>query len=284
MPAAVSQRTFLIATSLVSYAVIFAAFLYYESPGLGIGHFYYASVVLLALETGMFWGIAGGVLADVLYSGGILLNPHIPSAQILSTSMGIRFLMYTMMGGLVGWFAQRNRLLVNRLQLAADRDFLTGLLNARAFDSVLEERLTRNRPFGLVMGDIDDLKDVNDQEGHAVGNDLLRRAGEVLATLLREGDELARVGGDEFAILTDLPGTDAVRALCSRLSRALAEDGMRMSFGWAVYPRDGEDSLTLFRAADERLYAQKLIRSRMTHAEIVQLQTEQQAPTLRQVL
>src|SRR5256885_3232789 len=50
-----------------------------------------------------------GVLADVLYGLGVVLNPSIPSAEVLSTSTGIRFLTYTVMGGLIGWFAQNNR-------------------------------------------------------------------------------------------------------------------------------------------------------------------------------
>ena len=78
-----------------------------------------------------------------------------------------------------------------------------------------------------------------------------------------------RIGGDEFAVITSRPGTEAVRALCGRLTAALVADGMSMSFGWAVCPRDGDSALLLYRAADERLYAQKLIRSRLTSAEVI---------------
>ena len=85
------------------------------------------------------------------------------------------------------------------------------------------------------------------------------------------GDQLARVGGDEFAVVTSRPGTEAVRALCSRLTAALAEEGLSISFGWAVCPRDGDSPLLLYRAADERLFAQKLIGSRLSQAEVVSL-------------
>jgi diguanylate cyclase (GGDEF)-like protein len=185
--------------------------------------------------------------------------------------MVIRLATFMTMGVLVGWFARNNRALVDRLRVAAERDFLTGLLNTRAFDSMLAARLETGRPFGLILGDMDNLKDVNDLEGHAVGNDVLRRAAEVLGRQLEKGDELARVGGDEFGIVTTLPGTEAVRALCGRLTAALAAEGLSMSFGWAVCPRDGESSLLLFRAADERLYAQKLIRGRLTSGEVVSM-------------
>ena len=118
---------------------------------------------------------------------------------------------------------------------------------------------------------MDCLRDVNDQEGHAVGNDLLRRAADILSRKLEYGDQLARVGGDEFGIIASTPGTDAVRALCGRLTAALHEHGLSMSFGWAVCPRDGDSALLLFRAADERLYAQKLIRSRLSAGEVIDL-------------
>src|SRR5213076_3159231 len=120
----------------------------------------------------------------------------------------------------------------------------------------------------------DGLKEVNDSEGHAVGNDVLRHVAQILQAVVRSEDQLARTGGDEFAVLTTLPGSDAVRALCGRLTAALAHEGYAMSFGWAVSPRDGSDALAVFRAADERLHAQKLIRSRLTDGEVVPIAGE----------
>ena len=112
---------------------------------------------------------------------------------------------------------------------------------------------------------------------------MLRRAAEVLKTVVRPEDELARVGGDEFAVLTSLPGTDAVRALCGRLTAALASEGIAMTFGWAVNPRDGRDALALFRAADERLYAQKLIRRRLDDADVVEFPGGRESFALRSI-
>jgi diguanylate cyclase (GGDEF)-like protein len=264
MPAAFVHRRLILAVALTGYAVVFGGFVLFEQPGLGIGHFYYLCVALVALSTGAAGGAAAGVLADVLYTTGTFLNPSIPSAHVLTTSTAIRFLTYALMGALVGWFAQSNRDLVERLRTAADRDFLTDLWNTRAFDGMLEAKLEQNRPFGLVLGDFDGLKAINDEEGHAVGNDVLRRVAELLQNVVRAEDQLARTGGDEFAVLTTLPGSDAVRALCGRLTAALANEGYAMSFGWAVHPRDGRDALALFRAASERMHAQKLIRSHLT--------------------
>jgi diguanylate cyclase (GGDEF)-like protein len=268
-----SHRRLILGTAFAGYALVFGAFLLFEQPGLGVGHFYYLCVALVALSTGTWGGAAAGALADLLYGLGILLNPSIPSADVLSTSTGIRFLTYTLMGALIGWYAQSNRGLIDRLRTAADRDFLTDLWNTRAFDGMLEAKLELNRPFGLVLGDMDSFKSINDTEGHAVGNEVLRHVAQVLQGVVRAEDQLARTGGDEFAVLTTLPAADAVRALCGRLTAALAQEGYAMSFGWAVSPRDGTDALALFRAADERLHAQKLIRSRLTDGEVVPLPT-----------
>jgi diguanylate cyclase (GGDEF)-like protein len=282
MPAAASRyRAFLLATSLVLYPAIFLAFLMVEKPGLGLGHFYYFPVAMIALACGPAWGAAAGAAAAGCYALGVIINPHLPPQELLTASSSIRLITYTTIGILIGWFAHNNRELVDRLRSAEEHDFLTGLLNTRAFDSALSTRVELGKPFGLILADMDNLRDVNDTEGHAVGNDLLRRAADLLSRRLDHTDQLARIGGDEFAIITSTPGTDAVRALCGRLTAALAEHGMSMSFGWAVCPRDGDSSLLLFRAADERLYAQKLIRSRLSAGEIVNLPTAAERLILR---
>src|SRR6266581_917469 len=170
MPAAMSQRAFLIGTAFAGFILIFASFLVFEVPGLGIGHFYYLPVALIALASGPGWGAGAGLLGVTLWVSGVVLNPNIPSAEVLTYSTAIRLLTYT-----------DNRALVQRLRVAADRDFLTNLLNARAFDRSLAERLEAGDSFGLVLGDTDGLKEVNDREGHSEGNDLLRRTGELLS-------------------------------------------------------------------------------------------------------
>src|SRR5919197_3815318 len=140
-----------------SGAAVFVAFTFYERPGLDLGHFYYVAIILAALATGPAVGAAAAAIATGLFSVGIVLNPHIPPSEVLTTSTGIRFLTYMTVGVVTGYFAQRNRILMAELELLAERDALTGLPNTRAFERAIGERLAREQPFGLIVGDVDAL-------------------------------------------------------------------------------------------------------------------------------
>jgi diguanylate cyclase (GGDEF)-like protein len=259
--AALRHRQFLVGSALAAYAVIFVAIILFEVPGLGLPHFFYLPVAALALTGGVKRGIAAGLLASVLFAVALALNPAVPTvAAIFSLTTPIRLVTYTAMGALVGWFAAHDRQLVARLQILAERDFLTGLPNTRAFEGAIARRFELAAPFTLLLGDMDGLKRINDTRGHIEGNDVLRRLGGMLGSTLGPEDEVARVGGDEFAVITT-GGEENAAAAASCLERVLAGQGLAITFGWARYPHDGENALSLYRAADERLYARKLVRS-----------------------
>lgn len=246
--------------AIAGYAIVFAAFVLFEVPGLGIAHFFYLPVAALALTGGVRRGLFAGALAGALFSLGVVINPYIAPSELLTLTTPIRFLTFMTMGGLIGWFALHDRELVERLRVLAERDFLTGLPNTRAFEAAIARRLESDAPFALLLGDMDRLKEINDSLGHAEGNDALRRLALMLGSNLRPDDEVARVGGDEFAVLTVLARTDEAAAFAARLEAVFANQGSPITFGWAVYPSDGENALSLYRAADERLYARKLVR------------------------
>ena len=258
MPAAAAQRRALFAIAIVSYALVFGSFVLFEEPGLGLGHFFYIPVALLALACGTQVGFLGGTLAAALYALAIVITPRLPTGDVLTFATGIRFLTFSSCGALVGWFANEHRRHLEQLRTLAERDFLTGILNTRVFDEALARRCAADRPFVLLLGDMDNLKAVNDTHGHAAGNTELRRLADALGLMIGDGDELARVGGDEFAILTNAGLPDAER-LCSRLRDRLAAQDMHMTFGWAALPEDGVAPVELFRKADDRLYASKLV-------------------------
>jgi diguanylate cyclase (GGDEF)-like protein len=259
--AAYRHRDLVVGASLAAFAIIFAAFVLFEVPGLGIAHFFYLPVAAMAMTGGVRRGLCAGILASALFTIGIALNPVLPTAtQIASVTTPIRVLTYTSIGALIGWFAAHDRNLLERLQLLAERDFLTGLPNTRAFEAAIARRFTHGRAFTLLLGDMDGLKRINDVKGHAEGNDALRRLAEMLGSVLRPEDEVARVGGDEFAVMTSLAGGQEAAAVAARLEAILEAQGLRITFGWALHPIDGENALSLYRAADERLYARKLVR------------------------
>ncbi len=257
------HRRLLLAASVVGYAIVFAAFVVWERPSLGLGHFYYIPVALAALAGGARRGTIAGLVATALFVLGVYVNRATPSPDILTLATAIRLANYTAIGALVGYFANTNQSLVQRLSVAAERDFLTNLLNARAFEAALEARVEGRQPFALVLGDMDGLKGVNDEHGHAAGNDALRLLAEGLVEHSRRGDTVARVGGDEFAILTPVDDTGEGRAIVRRLEENLIAQGLRISFGYAIYPADGTSALSLFREADARLYDRKLVRNRL---------------------
>lgn len=261
MTAATTHRRLLIFLALGAFALVFVAFLLFENPGLGIGHFYYLPVALIALSTGPRIGALAGCAATALYAAGVLLNPDIPSAELLTVSAGIRLIIFAGSGAILGWFAASNQALVEKLQILAERDHLTGLPNTRAFEAAIARRFASGRPFALLLGDMDGLKEMNDLHGEDSGDDALRRLGGMLANALEPSDELARVGGDEFAVLASLGSTQEAARLATRLETVLAGTGIGITFGWAVHPQDGLNALSLYRAADERLYARKYIRS-----------------------
>jgi diguanylate cyclase len=196
------------------------------------------------------------------------VTPRVPTHELLQPATVIRLFTYTSCGALIGWFANEHRRNVDQLRKLAERDFLTNLLNTRVFDEALARRCLAGRPFVLLLADMDNLKAINDTHGHATGNKELRRLADALQRVVGSGDELARVGGDEFAILTTARVVEAAE-LCSKLRTALKAEDLHMTFGWAANPEDGVGPLELFRKADDRLYAAKLIQR--NHRVIQQL-------------
>lgn len=151
-----------------------------------------------------------------------------------------------------------------RLQYLSAHDPLTGAYNRGYFDEELA-RLARGRrfPVSVVMVDVNGLKQINDREGHAAGDQVLRCAYEVLGAAVRAEDVVARIGGDEFAIL--LPETDEESALgvIARIRAHLAEHNRReghrpvsMALGAATAaPHDRLEPA--MRLADARMYEDK---------------------------
>jgi len=148
---------------------------------------------------------------------------------------------------------------VNELRFLADHDPLTRLLNRRAFVERLDGEVDRSRrydrSFGLVLCDLDGFKELNDRHGHLAGDEALQRFAQTLETALRKGDEVFRIGGDEFALILAEASEDDAREVVSRIHGEV--DGLRASFGVASCPEHAVEAQALFRLADEALYEAK---------------------------
>ena len=145
-----------------------------------------------------------------------------------------------------------------RATLEALVDPLTGLNNRRAWDTLLATEEARCRRYGhpacVIAIDLDGLKQVNDTHGHAAGDQLLRRAGQALARTCRAEDGLARVGGDEFAILAVETALADGQILLQRIERVLGEAGVQAATGIAARSVTG-DMHAAWQAANAAMYA-----------------------------
>ncbi|HKF14936.1 MAG TPA: GGDEF domain-containing protein [Gaiellaceae bacterium] len=191
---------------------------------------------------------------------GILVNKDIPSTDVLTGSTVIRFVTFVSIGALIGMFASRNRAMLNELRILAERDVLTGVPKTRAFEAAITKRLETGRPFGLLLADMDALKELNQEAGPSAGNEALRQVADRLSRSLAAEDQIARVGSDEFAVLASTATLDEASELSARLEWVLSSQGTKATFWWAIHPQEGENALALYRAASERLYARKVMR------------------------
>jgi two-component system cell cycle response regulator len=162
------------------------------------------------------------------------------------------------------------------LEHAALTDSLTGMQNRRFFDDALKEYLAEfrriDKPVGLMILDLDHFKQVNDTHGHDVGDEVLRAVSNCLKDMTRYHDVVARLGGEEFAVVAPNMDSELLMKLAERIRKAIAQmaivtGNVRLkittSVGLAVW--DGRETADqFFRRADTMLYqAKKLGRNRV---------------------
>jgi len=144
------------------------------------------------------------------------------------------------------------------------KDGLTEIFNKRKLEEELQRELARAvrhlRPLSLIIFDLDEFKTINDSYGHLCGDFILKQVASLARDLVRPEQVLARVGGDEFVIVTNSADhPEKVGLLAARLAETLGlpfeVDGQRVevgaSIGIALYPRDAGSQETLMRAADK---------------------------------
>jgi diguanylate cyclase (GGDEF)-like protein len=245
-----------------------ALLLWQVESGAGVAH---ACAPLLALPAtyAMFFlrkvpAIATSLIASIGYAAAALAGPALPAGEVTVTGIGI-----AAAAALVGIQRATANRLIWRLSDAAVTDALTGLLNRRGFQELIETELERARrsgqPLSLIIGDLDHFKALNDRFGHGAGDRALEQLALILDTAKRRIDTAARIGGEEFAVV--LPDSDqhAAYILAERMRREVRETFMyspyelTISLGVATFPVHGPTVETLVAQADEALYAAKAL-------------------------
>jgi diguanylate cyclase (GGDEF)-like protein len=160
--------------------------------------------------------------------------------------------------------------LTTRLNQAAETDVLTGLLNRRAFETLIQREIgqatPQEAPLAVAILDIDNFKNINDTYGHAAGDMTLKTIAQLCTHHIRGGDYCFRYGGEEFIVM--MPGTTLEEARVSlERFREAVEDAVipdtdpdlrvTVSYGLAVMPQDGTSRESLVQHADDALYVAK---------------------------
>jgi diguanylate cyclase (GGDEF)-like protein/PAS domain S-box-containing protein len=171
--------------------------------------------------------------------------------------------------GLISDITERKNM-QRKLAYQASHDLLTGLPNRASFEDRFRQSLARaqrqSRMAALLYLDLDRFKRINDTLGHPVGDALIQLAAQRLAACVRSSETISRANGDRFvAILNDIRDPEEAATVADRILAALAapftvkghEIFLTASIGIALYPRDGDDPVTLQQAADSALSAAK---------------------------
>lgn len=147
---------------------------------------------------------------------------------------------------------------IRKLEKIIMKDELTDLPNVRYFKYIFPKELSRakrfDNQFSLMVIDINNFKEINDSEGHLVGDSCIREIAKTLSENIRKYDILCRYGGDEFVII--FPRTSKKQALTIK-KELQSEFGIFISIGISTYEEDGKSLKSLFNKADKEMYKDK---------------------------
>lgn len=164
----------------------------------------------------------------------------------------------------------------NELLYKATHDFLTGVSNRSLFYDRFRQKLSQSQKtsenFGIIMIDMDGLKEINDLYGHLAGDAAIKEVAERIKLTLRESDIVSRLGGDEFGVIAANPKerhqlVTLIERVDGEVSKPFTYEGkeinLRVSAGYAIYSEDGSEREALIEKADKVMYEAKRIRKGM---------------------
>jgi len=201
---------------------------------------------------------------NIIHAEYMLNIPLTPAAFITPVFAGLLF----------GYLLARIKLLHQQMSLMAYTDPLTNIYNRLHFGHFLDAEIDRVKRYGgtfsIIFFDLDRFKEVNDEYGHLVGDEVLKRVAEIVEKANRNADIFARYGGEEFIILAPATDIAGARVHAERLRNDIEHhrfseiSNLTCSFGVAEYKPDADDVTSLFKRADTALYnAKKLGRNRV---------------------
>jgi diguanylate cyclase (GGDEF)-like protein len=210
-----------------------------------------------AFDTALVWVAGLNVMSHLIAS---------QSARLLDASAGVAELVNAISYiVLLGATLLDNARLFRQVRTLAISDSLTGLANYRHLVDILQSELERsgrtNRPFSVLLMDLDGLKKINDRHGHVIGSRALCRVATILRLNSRSIDTAARYGGDEFALVLPETNQSAAEQVVERIRNCLLVDEevppLSISIGVATFPKCGVTVQQLLEYADRALYAMK---------------------------
>lgn len=170
---------------------------------------------------------------------------------------------------------------IRQLTIESQQDELTGIANRRKFEyefsRIYEFALRTNIKGALILIDLDNFKSINDRFGHSAGDSVLRQVGLILSPVVRNYEMLARVGGDEFAILISHSGEEAIERLIKQVPLALKSvkvnpndtddltETLEISMGYCIFPLKDASNKEVYERADKVMYENKFSSRKMSH-------------------
>lgn len=237
---------------------------YLNGPDFSLLIFYAAPVLVAAWYSGRRAGLLMCAASGLAWlAGAYATSGHFTSPVIAYWNAAVRLGFMFMLAHVMAAF----RATLLRERELARTDYLTGAFNGRSFGEAAAAEIARARrhahPFSVAYIDVDDFKQINDRQGHSAGDRLLRAVADSLRRNVRGVDTVARIGGDEFAVL--MPETDARAAQVAmrRTRRRLLEDAGRagwpltVSVGVVTFDAPPDSVDQLLRSADEVMYSAK---------------------------
>ncbi len=245
-------------------AVIFGVIDYKTGFEISFSFFY---LIPIAVAT-VYSGIRNGMIVTLVSvftwaASNRLAGEQFSSEWVRYWNTGIRFVTFS----LIAYMLDQLNISVQHENLLARTDFLTGVNNSREFHRVMELELARarsfNKPVSLAYFDLDNFKQVNDRLGHSAGDELLRNVAQAVTSVIRKGDLLARVGGDEFVLFFSGADDKAIRGIVEKIRGAILAQtkagtlGVTISVGVVTYHVPPATVDEMIQAADAVMYEVK---------------------------